>query len=178
MEIFPAQDTQEDFGLIQPRGMDRRIVQGEPATGSLEGRFNRLTSMGRIVIDDHVELLSLPVPVGQALQAIREADLALAGEGATPGSSIMEAETDQPIDRPMPDVLVFPPFDPARAHRQRGKAAFQRLDGRFLVQAEDQDARPGQSDGMRVVPQDRRGFLHEVGGDLGLPVVTAVGLQR
>jgi hypothetical protein len=66
--------------------------------------------------------------------------------------SIIDIELDQEVDDTMPNVLKLLSFDFPRTHRLSCSGAFQSLDARLLIQAEDPFATSVQAGDLLITP--------------------------
>src|SRR5580700_11061952 len=176
-QVSMAEGADEQFRLVQPRGVDR-CKAGPPPTSAIGPVGCRI---GRRVA--RVAVLDQKGPAQTTMPAVKSAQgpnvplrifLGLDGQFHPPS---MDDQKQQQVDGAVPDVLELLMFDAARP-RTSDRAPLQNLQVGHFIDANDPEPARGQMLGISVAPQHPLGpFLELRVEATRLPVPGAVRLQ-
>ena len=129
------QDAEENFDLIQPTGVSRRIDEVQ-ALLLLHPRSGLLAPVRGAIVDDDVEVLT-GIGFEQAPKKPDERLTGMAPDGLTPDVSAMDFQRREQRGGPITFVFVAEAFDLMGFHGQPRLSAVQGLDGGFFVDRQD-----------------------------------------
>jgi hypothetical protein len=176
-QVAIAEGIDQQFRLVEPRGMDRRKAGAPPATAFGPVPVGIASGMTRVAILDQEH----PFPVAMASPKLFQLpDVMLCIFMVQDGhlhAAGMDNQEQQQVDRPMADVFELPLLDrPWNSSSDR--SAFQNLEIRDLIYRHRPEALPCQPGSVSIAPEYSFGSLLELGIQAGgLPIPRTMRLQ-
>lgn len=180
-ENLALKRREDNFDLIQPRGIDRQPMDSYP-----EGKIERpnpsadlFGRMGGAVVEDQMEYPDSlrPETSEDHLEEVLELHEPLAGEAACHRLSGVDEQPREQVEDSLPLVAGSRPDRLARASRHHSAGVGQGLDARLFIGADDPLASTSNHPCSRVEIQCHRGLLEELRVGRLLPRVVLPGLD-
>ncbi len=176
-QVWLGERAQQQLCLVEPRRVRRRNQHPHAlAPAKIVRRF--LARMARAAVPDQVHLRHVAMLVEQFVER-RDQVVAVVLLQAPPAHrSVPDYERGGEVDRAVADVLELSALDSACLHRHSRLAAFERLQVRLLVEADEYLALLVQAVDHLVTPQHFARSLDELGVERRrLPVSRAMRLK-
>jgi hypothetical protein len=140
LEDLALHDGEIDLGLVEPRGVDRRVDQSQVRPGVPQAVDRALAAMRGAVVDDQEHALGLGGGLDrhELLDELAEGLDAVLGGAAIEDPGTADIPGGQLAERSLALVLVLDPQAAARRSRQRLMLAGSGLDRGLLVGANDE----------------------------------------
>jgi len=177
LQVPVSEGVDQQFRLVQPRGMDRRKAGPPPTTASRPVRCRSGRRVARVAILDQERPAQATMPTAKSSQGPDVALRILLGLDSQFHPAGVDDQEQQQVNRAMPDVLELLMCDRARP-RTPDRTPLQNLQVGHLIDANDPEPSRGQTLGISVAPQHPLGPLLELRVEATrLPVSGAVRLQ-
>jgi hypothetical protein len=149
LQVAMCESVQQQFRLVQPRGMHRREATSPPAIAVVEVLLCRPSSVGRVVVVDQVDSAQVAMTPTEARQPVDVVLSVLRLDTRRFHLSTMDDQQGQNVDRAMPGVLKLLLFHRAR-DGPTNRRPFQDLAVGLLIDTQNPVALAGQSLGVGI----------------------------
>ena len=167
----------EDFCLVQPRGIGGGVARFPPrfAAGEIVPGF--CTAMARTSVLNQIDALPTSMLLAESFQFGDVVGLIVGRQKGQFHVARLHDQEKQHVERPMPDVVIFLLFDRSRDGSTKGPP-LDDLESRHLIHAQDPDTPLRQACRIPIAPKHLLRPLLEAGIETGrLPVTGAMWLQ-
>lgn len=177
VKVLIRKSAQQQLRLIEPTGV-RRGVERPEARMRGEVGLGVMINMRRPVVDDEMDAPRSGIAAFDLPDSPQEVLMVVGLQTTSPHLAIVDIERNEERHRPVPLILKLAALDLSPLHGLLGDTPSQRLEIRFLIQAEHQFAPLIQPLHPFITPQDLGRQAGKLVIKLGrLPIAAAMRLQ-